>query len=154
MEAKTDKPKKKQLTAYWGIEYNPEEILRLPQLREHIELHKVNPNHKLNTKFHTTLLYVGKKVDERENVFIPLEGRDICVTVTGFGISNNAIAVNVSDDSIMSNIPSFNDKHHITIALANGTPAKDSVKTLCGEGTMINFDVPITIVGKIKRYLL
>lgn len=152
----TEKEKKKNLTAYWGVDLDMS-ILDKKEIKEFLEL---NPLLIKNKKIHCTLLYVGKKegnVDEEK--FKDLEGKEVFVNITGFGHSENAMALQVdlvsyvNDSNEIIVVPFFGVQKHITVALKEGVKAVDSVKTLLGEGTVINFDNEYIVKGSIKRYL-
>jgi len=152
----TEKEKKKNLTAYWGVDLDMS-ILDKTEIKEFLEL---NPLLIKNKKIHCTLLYVGKKegnVDEEK--FKDLEGKEVFVNITGFGHSENAMALQVdlvsyvNDSNEIIVVPFFGVQKHITVALKEGVKAVDSVKTLLGEGTVNNFDSEYIVKGNIKRYL-
>ena len=51
-------------------------------------------------------------------------------------------------------VPTNATIQHITLALKEGILAKDSVKTLTeSSGIIVTFDIPLILVGEIKRYL-
>lgn len=147
---------KKDLTAYWGISLST-------NILEHNEIKRIleeNPQLIPLKNIHSTLLYVGKKEDDREKNYIMLEGVLCNLTITGIGISEKAMALKVdkivytNDDKIEKELISFpNQQQHITLALKQGIKPVDSVKTLLGEGTIIILVEPLIIQGYIKRYL-
>ena len=152
----TEKEKKKNLTAYWGVDLDMS-ILDKIEIKEFLES---NPLLIKNKKIHCTLLYVGKKESNiNEEKFKDLEGKEVFVNITGFGHSENAMALQVDLVSYVNNdneiiiVPFFGVQKHITVALKEGVKAVDSVKTLLGEGAVINFDSEYIVKGNIKRYL-
>ena len=147
---------KKDLTAYWGISLST-------SILEHSEIKRIleeNPQLIPLKNIHSTLLYVGKKEDDREKNYIMLEGVLCNLTITEIGVSEKAMALKVdkivytNDDNIEKELISFpNQQQHITLALKQGIKPVDSVKTLLGEGTIIILTKPLIIQGHIKRYL-
>ena len=147
---------KKDLTAYWGISLSI-------NILEHNEIKRIleeNPQLIPLKNIHSTLLYVGKKEDDREKNYIMLEGVLCNLTITEIGVSEKAMALKVNkiiyinDDKIEKELISFpNQQQHITLALKQGIKPVDSVKTLLGEGTIIILTKPLIIQGHIKRYL-
>lgn len=147
---------KKDLTAYWGISLST-------SILEHSEIKRIleeNPQLIPLKNIHSTLLYVGKKEDDREKNYIMLESVLCNLTITSIGISEKAMALKVdkivytNDDNIEKELISFpNQQQHITLALKQGIKPVDSVKTLLGEGTIIILTEPLIIQGYIKRYL-
>lgn len=158
-----DKPKvsKKNLTAFWGISVDKDIILQNEQVKKCLS---ENPELIVLTKpVHTTLLYVGKKPDNPDELkFIPLEKKKCTVIVNGFGYSKDALALRVTkmtynDEELKEyekDVPTNATIQHITLALKEGILAKDSVKTLTeSSGIIVTFDIPLILVGEIKRYL-
>lgn len=150
------KQKRKNMTLYWGTSFHIHKtsndiIDNHPIIKE---LLGKNPNLVKQTKnLHVTLLFVGKKENEKEEQFTKLEGKECLITVSGVGYSENAMALKV--DSVKCDnlqVPFFGKHMHITLALKNGTKPVDSVKTLLGEGTVKLFDKPIVLKGHIKRF--
>ena len=156
--SKNDNPKKskKNLTSYWGVSLNLSIVTENAELQSFLKSHD---NLILLEKIHSTLLFVGKKENDNERVFIPLEGKLCQLEIIGFGSSESAIALDVksitykNDANESTDVPSFATKQHVTIALSKGTKAVESVKTLLGEGTYTKFDKPIIVTGTVKRYL-
>jgi hypothetical protein len=152
----TEKEKKKNLTAYWGVDLDMN-ILDKEEIKDFLEL---NPLLIKNKKIHCTLLYVGKKEGNiNEEKFKDLEGKEVFVNITGFGYSKNAMALQVdlvsyvNDNSEIESVSFFGIQKHITVALKEGVKAVDSVKTLLGEGTLNVFKNEYIVKGGIKRYL-
>lgn len=152
------KKTKKFMTAYWGIQLNSNNILDIPLVAT---LLRENSHMKKNEKFHITLLYVGKKEDVRENIYIPIEHKNCQIVIDRIGFSKKAIAIGVKsikfieDDeyTVSDDVPTFAIQHHITVALSDGTKAVDSVKTLLGEGKIIRLNKNIAIRGRLTRFL-
>jgi hypothetical protein len=153
-EVKLSKSAMKKLTKnntmYWGAELTNDVF-------DNIEIKKFldeNPDLIKNVKIHSTLFFVGKKIHPDEDLIRPFEGKECTVTIDAYGHSEKALSLRVTSiqcDGV--DVPSFATQQHVTMALQKGTPAKDSVKTLLGEGTVTEFDVLITLTGKVKRYL-
>jgi 2'-5' RNA ligase len=147
--------KKKDLTSYWGIEldielFNNPVILKELKERSHL-VH--------NNKIHSTLLFVGKKVDDREDVFKQIEGKECYLTIDRYGITDDAMALGVKElkfvDDILSDVkvPSYATVQHITMALNKDKNilAKDSIKSFeQAENVKV---INIITKGIIKRYL-
>lgn len=166
-------------TIYWGVElsndvYENETIKKF--LVEHPELVPL-PKGKPPKSIHTTLLFVGKKNNEKEVEFENLEGKECDVTIDAFGYSSNALALRVSDlkynnDGTYVKCPSYpnHNMQHVTLALKEGVQPKDSVLALLPphnsssndmssketssketSGTIVKFDLKLS--GHIKRYV-
>lgn len=186
------KKKKPKKTLYWGVSLDAETTMNHPPIRKLLD---DNPELVPLKKIHSTLLYVGRKNNENERVFLdiiaPRKSSDGCqefvspqrhevddrtresnqttdgnaptadrspkckLLVTGHGCSKNALALLVAgiifaDDN--TPVPSFARVQHVTIALANGTKAVDSVRALQGEGTVVIYDETLVLEGTLKRY--
>jgi len=157
------------MVLYWAIELSMEEVMKNPQIKDFIESHK---DLKPLEKIHSTLLFVGRKKkakpadietilneleikEDPEVPYINSDQRDCVLEIKQFGYSSNAMALDVysiqfTDDS--SDCPSNAVRQHVTMALANGTKAVDSVKTLLGEGTIEVLETPLVLYGKVKGY--
>ncbi len=151
----SEKKSKKILTSYWAVDLQKSLIFTIPEISSFLESHKeLIPLEKI----HSTLLFVGKKENENEQYFFPLEGKECQVIISGYGYSENAIAMEVDNITYLSEtgenikVPTFAIKQHITTALSTGTKPVDSVKTLTGEGTITKFPHVIIVTGRIKRY--
>lgn len=159
---------KKNKTLYWGVSLSNDiyenDIIKT-FLSEHTDLIPL-PKAKPPKNIHTTLLFVGKKEDERELVYDGLEGTECTVTVDAYGYSDNALALQVESitylkDGTVTDLPSFpnHGKQHVTLALKEKVMAKDSVKVLLSKdeegngGTVISFDPKLVLTGYVKRYL-
>ena len=149
-EVKLTKKERKYLTMYWAVEldngvFDNEEIKKI--LDEHPSLIKLG-------KIHSTLLFVGKKINKDEEIFLSFAEKECCVTIDSFGYSDDAMALNIKsiicDDNV---VPSFATRQHVTMALKEGVAAKDSVNTLLGDGTVKLLSTNITITGNVKRYI-
>lgn len=145
------KEQRKRATLYWGIELQPEDIFENEIIKSVLETNKELIPLK---RIHSTLLFVGKRNDVREEVFYPLENKTCTLTINAYGISCNALSLRVSsivydNELIMHSYP--NKQQHITLALKPGVPAKDSVLTLVGEGDVIDFN--LIVRGHVKRYM-
>ena len=145
---------KKNLTAYWGIELDPE-VFEHPPIKTHLEGHQELIPLK---KIHSTLLYVGKKDDNpHEAKFQPLEGKECTLQVTHFGTSEEAMALQIhaityqDEHDCETPVPTHATQQHVTMALKKGVKPVDSVK--CFQHQLHSFEQPLTIKGTIKRYL-
>jgi len=107
-------------------------------------------------------LFVGKRYDERESELQPHEDRECELIIDAFGYSRDALALRVesityldSDDGdIQKTLPSFpNRQQHVTMALRVGVKPKDSVQTLLGYGTIVEFENKIKLNGIVKRII-
>lgn len=155
-QQQTVKPKvdKKNLTSYWGVELNVNDITQIEQIKQALY---DKPQLKQLEKIHSTLLFVGKKEgNTNEDIFKPLEKKQCNVNISSFGLSDNALCVKVDSITYLENdeeknMPTFATHQHITFALGNGTKAVDSVKAL-SDGQIINIDKKI-LSGTVKRYL-
>jgi hypothetical protein len=162
---------------YWAIELSREEVMKNKQISDFLANH---PELIPLDKIHSTLLFVGrtKKPKNEKNLsdlmseklkitddsdipnnpeepYIKINNLDCVLTINQFGFSENALALDV--ESILfqhdnSKCPSNAIKQHVTLALAKGVKAVDSVKTLLGEGTIEKLDVPLILYGKVKGY--
>lgn len=148
--------KKQRKTLYWGIKFPQETvdtILNFPQITESL----VDKNLIPLKEMHTTLLYVGRKDDPREDDFVKYKNKLCKITVTGHGVSENAIALRVdkmefTDETIVTEVvPSFATVQHVTVALSSGTKAVDSIKSF-SEGTVIEYSEPLVLFGSVWRY--
>lgn len=149
------KSSKKNLTSYWGIEFTNDTDSQLMVTATPPLL--ANPNLVPLKKCHSTLLFVGKKENPDEQVFTDFEGTPCNITVDAFGLSNDALAFRVKEivtvEETPRTVPSFATQQHITFALKAGVAAKDSVKTLQGEGQVVELEKPIILSGRVKRFL-
>jgi len=154
---------------YWAIELSPEEVMDNQQIEKFITSH---PELKPLEKIHSTLLFVGRKKqvkpieieylmdklnikEDPQEPYIKNKHRECILTINQFGYSSNAMALDVdsiifSDDS--TKCPSNAVRQHVTMALANGIKAVDSVKTLLGEGTIEVLETPLVLYGKVTAY--
>jgi len=151
------KNKKKNLTAFWGISIDKEVVIKNEQVKTCLDS---NPELKvIHKSTHSTLVYIGKKPDDpREAKYVPLEKKECTLTVDAFGYSENALALRVIKMTCLEegkemDVPSDAVQQHITVALKDGVPAKDSVETLLGAGTIVKFDALMILIGRITRYL-
>ena len=174
-------PKKKTpQVIYWAIELSLEEVMKNTQIKDFIESHKeLIPLEKIHStllfvgrkkkvkvdadisssvdKIESVMaeLKIQEKPEDPEEPYIKSNHRECVLIVKQFGHSANALALDVdsiqfTDDS--SKCPSNAVRQHVTMALANGTKAMDSVKTLIGEGTIEVLDTPLILYGKVKGY--
>ena len=143
--------KKERKTLFWAVHVDPQLVLDQPLVKDSLEK---NPQLIPLKKMHSTLLYVGRKDNDQEAVYIDLIDRECRLTVTSFGCSQNALALKV--DSIVfvdtgDAVKSFNAIQHVTVALSEGTKAVDSIKSF-DEGTVEKLDKPLILEGKLTRY--
>ena len=149
------KQKKPLKTVYWGIEVDTATILAHEPVKKSME---ENPQLVPQPKMHTTLLFVGRKDDEREKLFLPHKDQECLVTVDAHGISKDALALRVSslqfvDDSIKTEVvPAFPNKiQHVTVALSPGTKAVNSIESF-EQGTTVEYDTNLVLTGKMTQY--
>lgn len=157
--AKPAGKKKERETMYWGVEINPENVLSLEPVKKTLA-----DNAKLVPlkKMHSTLLFVGgdKKITDQlrsdEQVYMENVGRECIVTVSGHGWSEVAIALKVADIRFADNgtvVKTFAIQQHVTTALAEGTKAVDSVKTITDpNGNFVAYPEPVVLRGRLTRY--
>lgn len=147
--SESSKKSKKLKTLYWAVDidnFNNDEINNFLKNKEHLIPLK---------KIHSTLLFVGKKDNDDEKVFINHNEKKCSILVSEFGYSNDALCIKVDEILFENNekVPSFAVQQHITFALREGIKAKDSVKALLGEGTIKQLEIPVMITGYVKKYL-
>jgi hypothetical protein len=142
--------KKERKTLFWLVKLDN-------SIFEHFQIKTFlndNKNHKALKEIHSTLLYVGRKDNDDEHIFTDIKNKTCNLKISCYGYSENALCLKI--DSIKlddgNDVPSFAVQPHITLALANDTLSKDSVKTLLGEGTIVSFVSELIIKGKIMRY--
>lgn len=168
----TDKRSKQRRVLYWAVDLDTNDVMSHPIIKEFLKSH---PHLKPLQKIHSTLLFVGKgssapvttPVDELakklagvsisenpEDKYVKLDGKSCTLTVSGYGHSDKAIALNVTNITLCDGdrCPSNAVRQHVTVALAQGTKAMDSVKTLLGEGTVEKFEEPLILKGTIKGF--
>lgn len=153
-------------TLYWSIPLsfqvtNPTD---LEAINSRIELYKMK---ELPEK-HSTLRFIGKKKNDIDTEYMKLEGKKVVVTVDGFGFDSDkikAISLKVdniqliNDDDTKSDFPKelmHLVQQHITYALAEGTKAVDSVKTITepsADGGYYKFAELLVIEGNITRVI-
>ena len=147
--------KKPLKTVYWGIEVNIAPILAHEPVA--ISLTE-NPQLVPLKKMHTTLLFVGRKEDERDKLFLPYKDQMCQISVNAHGLSQDALALRVSklefvDDTIKGDaVPAYpNIAQHVTVALKDGVKAVESVKSFA-EGVMVDYDSDLVLTGKLTQY--
>ena len=143
--------KKERKTLFWGVHVDPQLVLGQALVKDSLEK---NPQLIPLKKMHSTLLYVGRKDNDQEAVYMDLIDRECRLTVTSFGCSPNALALKVDSIVFVDNgdaVKSFNTIQHVTVALAEGTKAVDSIKSF-DEGTVEKLDKPLILEGKLTRY--
>ena len=144
------------MTMYWGVKLSPESAFGNPTVIEQLAN---NPELIKLEKIHTTLLFVGKKENSDEEIVRPFEGKLCKLTIDAIGCSANACALRVKritydNDGEETDVPSPNGvgkTQHVTMALAKGHAAKDSVDSLVVE-TTIELDTPFELFGAVFRY--
>lgn len=156
--------KTKTSTLFWGIELD-NDIFQNELIKLHLES---NPQLKKQDKLHSTLLFVGKKsefIEDEEKYFQYLEkgnrGKKCKLLIDAYGYSEKAMALRVKEIKISNENGEFIDnilsdavQQHITLALKNGTPPKDSVKTLQKEegSNIVMLDNVLELFGHVKRW--
>jgi hypothetical protein len=144
--------KKPRKTLYWGIELSVDEILTNETIKKLLD----DKQHLIPLeKMHTTLLYVGKKDDERENEYTNHRGKKCTITINHFGISDFALALNVNEMKFIDDhseiVPTHAPKQHVTVALAEGIKAMNSINAF-DEGMIVQLDESLIIHGKFYQY--
>ena len=146
---------KKNLTSFWGIELN-NDIIQNTIIQEILQ---DNPHLIPLNKIHSTILYVGKKINDNEQKYIPYENKKCKIYISHVGFSDDAIALKIDKiilTETLEKMPSDAVIQHVTIALKKGIPAKDSIKTLEHNevnNNYIKFNELIELEGNVKRYL-
>ncbi len=147
-QPKVVKPKK---TAYWGIQLDVNAILEHDVIKNSlVEKSNLIPQKHM----HSTMLYVGKKDDERELLFTDHKEKMCSVIVTGHGLSDSALALQVEGIKFSDSedvVPTFATIQHVTVALASGIKAVDSIKSF-DEGVITQYDEKLVLSGKLKQY--
>lgn len=142
-------PKEKS-TLYWAI--------HIPELATVLDLVSLalsnNSDLIPNKEVHTTLLFVGRKPNEDEKVFLPNKDKSCNVMVSGYGITEDALSLRVESmvftDSLVP-VPTFQTvTQHITVALSKGTKAVDSYKAI--DTNFVPFPNLVTLTGTLKQY--
>lgn len=147
----------KKKTLYWGIDISNESItpiLKKHNIDDYVNINKMN----LKNEFHATLLFIKKDNLHEEEKYKKLEGTACKLEISVLGKTPNAVAAridkmtyNLDNDEI--DVPSDQKLvNHITIALGNGTKAKDSIFSLQDEINLTNLPETITLYGTIRRY--
>ena len=147
----TKKKKKPRKTLFWGINLDTNLVMNHPPIKDFLDNHSELIPLK---SIHSTLLYVGRKENEDEKIFEEHQGKICQLEISGYGYSENALALKVNNITFGDDekVPSFAETQHITIALSERTKAIDSVKTLQGEGEVIEFEQSFIIEGRLWRY--
>ena len=143
--------KKVRKTSFWGVEVDRPMVHANPMVAECLTN---NPELVPLKNIHTTLLFVGGKDNNDEQQFFQYMSKKCTVVVSGHGYNKNALALRVESVKFVEsgeNVPSYATIQHITIALAKNVMAVDSVKTLQGEGTIVDYDTPLILEGELKR---
>ena len=147
--------KKPLKTVYWGIEVDIATILAHEPVAKSLT---ENPQLVPLKKMHTTLLFVGRKEDERDKLFLPYKDQMCQISVNAHGLSQDALALRVSklefvDDTIKGDaVPAYpNIAQHVTVALKDGVKAVESVKSFA-EGVMVDYDSDLVLTGKLTQY--
>ncbi len=150
MATSTDKKPRK--TLYWSIQLDTNTILNHELIKKSLDSNKqLVPL----THMHSTLLYVGRKDDNREKIFEQYKDKLCNVTVTCHGVSNDALALKVSklefaDTYLTDKVPTFATIQHVTVALNKDVKAVDSIKSF-SEGNVVDYDDEFVLNGKIRQ---
>jgi hypothetical protein len=152
LSLKTERPMTKRSIVYWGIEINPNDILNIPEIAACLA---ANPALVPNKRMHTTLKWVGRKSNYDDSEFVPLVDKDCHLFISLYGVSEKALALSVDDmsfvDSDLGKVPSYpNEQQHITVALAEGEKAVNSVQTL--KKDTYNLSQKVQLNGKLQGY--
>ena len=155
-EVEEKKVSKKNLTMYWGVMLDTG-IFQKKEIQDALSSH---PELIPLSKIHSTILFVGKKnteeLQQQEARLAPFEGQQCEVIISGFGMTENALALSVESITYCGQpMPTFPPKKlHVTMALKKGIAAKDSVEVFFTEGaTIVKFEEPIVLHGTVKRNL-
>jgi hypothetical protein len=153
--------KKQKKTIYWGIELS-NDLFDNSIIKEFLTDKGKNliplPLSVKKKGIHSTLVFFKKDCDssfydECESYYSKYDNKIANLIIPRFGYSENALALDVESIKYDNEeIKSYAIKQHVTMALKEGIFAVDSVKTLLGEGTIIDFDIPLSINGTIKRF--
>jgi len=153
-------------TLYWSIplSFQVTNSTDLEAINSRIEIHKMK---ELPEK-HSTLRFIGKKKNDIDAEYMKLEGKKVVVFVDGFGFDSDkvkAISLKVDNIQLINEDDTKSDfprelmhlvQQHITYALAEGTKAVDSVKTITepsAVGGYYKFVVPLEIEGIVTRVI-
>ena len=153
-------------TLYWSIPLSVPitNSTDLEAINSRIELYKMK---ELPEK-HSTLRFIGKKKNDIDLEYMKLEGKKVVVTVDGFGFDSDkikAISLKVENIQLINEDDTKSDfprelmhlvQQHITYALADGTKAVDSVKTITepsASGGYYKFAEPLVIEGIVTRVI-
>jgi hypothetical protein len=153
-------------TLYWSIPLSVPitNSTDLEAINSRIELYKMK---ELQEK-HSTLRFIGKKKNDIDTEYMKLEGKKVIVTVDGFGFDSDkikAISLKVDNIQLINEDDTKSDfprdlmhlvQQHITYALAEGTKAVDSVKTITEpsvHGGYYKFVEPLVIEGIVTRVI-
>lgn len=136
-------------TLYWAIN------LDLKQVLESVEhVFETSPQLVPNKEVHTTLLFVGRKENSNEQELLVHKDKQCTIIVDAYGLSNDALCLRVSSmvfSDTKEPVPSFQTvTQHVTVALAKGVKAVDSVKAL--NNMTVGFVSPVTFNGVLKQY--
>jgi hypothetical protein len=150
--AETAVPTKRKYV-YWGVEVDAKTVLEIPEVSDFLAQ---NPHLVPRERMHTTLLWVGRKSAVDDSHYNSLIGRDCDLLVERFGTSDRALALDVRRvvfaDSYKDVPARPAQRQHVTVALADGEKAVDSVLTLVGQGTVYDLQDTVTLRGKLQGY--
>lgn len=138
---------KKYKTLYWAVEI---ENFVNDEINEFIkDKSKLIPLYKI----HTLLLFVGKKDNEKENIFFEHNKKKCSVLISEFSCSTDALCIKVDNILFKDNtkVPIFIKVPHITFALREGIDAKYSINAFT-DGITIQLKKPVKITGRIKQF--
>ena len=111
-------------------------------------------NYKLNTKFHTTLLYTGGKEHEHEDKFVDFIDNEYTVEIKRIGYSEDFIVLGVD---FQNDIPYYgNEIKHITIGMRQLDGKKLFPKNSPNaftDGHTIVLDQTVLVTAKILKVL-
>ncbi len=86
----SNKKTKKNLTSYWAVELDTSIFQECDEIKQFLI---TNPNIVQLKAIHSTLLYVGKKENTNESVFVPLENKECTLEIEGYGYSDDAALI-------------------------------------------------------------
>jgi hypothetical protein len=135
-------------TLFWGV------MLQTSLFERFSDILTDNPDLVPNTELHSTLVFIGRKVnDQREEKYDGIKNKRCQIVIDRYGLSDDALCLGVKTIRFESceNVPSDSICQHITMALRQGTYAKDSYLAL--NTNSVTLDKEIVLAGVITRYV-
>lgn len=142
--------KKIRKTLFWGVKLDPQSVFCNDEIKDILRNY---PNVTALKHLHVTLLYVGRKTDPNEDLFMPFKYKICTIVCNSIGFNDDAIALRVVSLRYNDEDQCIIDPdrvYHVTLALRESVKAKDSINVfLCNETQLSN---PITLSGPIIAY--